>query len=93
MGSGNSLVLISNFILKIHVKPQDWAFSSFSLFASTILTEKSGYYGTNEKSQEPLITKIKEVSDANHYFNELKQCQNNNCIQKIDRLSQPLQKF
>ena len=37
-----------------------------------------------------LLLKFKEVNDANQHFYELKQCQKNNWIQKMDRVNRPL---
>ena len=37
-----------------------------------------------------LLLKFKEISDANQDFYELKQCQKNNWIEKMDRVNRPL---
>ena len=36
------------------------------------------------------ISKYKKVRHSNHHFYELKQCQENNRIQKVDRVNRPL---
>ena len=38
-----------------------------------------------------LLIKLKEVNDSKQHFYELKQCQKNNCIQKMDCVNRPFQ--
>ena len=41
-------------------------------------------------THDQLLLKLKEVNEANQSFCELKQCQKNNWIQKMDRVKRPL---
>ena len=52
---------------------------------------KAGSYDPIFGYKIRLLYKFKEVSDTNQHFYELKQCQKNNWIRKLDRVNQPLE--